>query len=52
MRVLATTLIAGFLMWTGTQLNAAEDATTVIEQAVESIESATETPVIDTGDTA
>ena len=52
MRVLTTTLIAGVLLWTGFQLNAAEDASTTIEQAVSVIESVEETPKLNTGDTA
>jgi hypothetical protein len=51
-RVLKITLIAGILLWTGFQLNAAEDAATVLEQAAQTVESIEETPTLDTGDTA
>ena len=52
MRVLATALIASFVMWAGIQVNAAEDAATIIEQTIEAAESVAEPPAIDTGDTA
>ena len=52
MRVLTITLITGLILWTGYQLNAAEDATAALEQAAETLES-TEIPLqLDTGDTA
>ena len=52
MRVLTITLIAGLILWTGFQLNAAEDATAALEKAAETVESAEITPHLDTGDTA
>ncbi|MBT6239347.1 MAG: ammonium transporter, partial [Verrucomicrobia bacterium] len=52
MRVLTITLIAGLILWTGFQLNAAEDATAALEKAAETVESAEITPQLDTGDTA
>ncbi len=55
MRALTLSLVASVLLWTGFQLNAAEEtiANTVIEEAVEAVESAAEeTPTLSPGDTA
>lgn len=52
MRALTITLITGLILWTGYQLNAAEDATAALEQAAETVESNEITPQLDTGDTA